>query len=73
MRDGPGDRKEVASFLAGRLGFQQIPALIEAVLSEVPCRPVAGLEDVLAADRGARERAERWLGAAGPLRQAAVS
>jgi 1-deoxy-D-xylulose-5-phosphate reductoisomerase len=56
----------VASFLAGALGFSRIPALIEAVLAEVPCVPVAGLEDVLAADRVAREKAESWLRAAPP-------
>lgn len=69
----------VASFLAGALGFLQIPALIEAVLAEVPRGPVSGLEDVLAADRIARERAHSWLRAAcpesamEPLRQAASS
>ncbi len=67
----------VAHFLAGRLGFQQIPALIEAVLSQVPCGPVSALGDVMAADRIARERADNWLGmrdaagATAPVRQAA--
>ncbi len=55
----------VASFLAGATGFLQIPAVIEAVLSDAAWRPVGGLEDVLAADRDARERAEGWLRAAG--------
>jgi 1-deoxy-D-xylulose-5-phosphate reductoisomerase len=55
----------VASFLAGSTGFRQIPAAIEAVLSDVRWGPVGGLEDVLAADRAARERAEGWLRAAG--------
>ncbi len=69
----------VASFLSGALGFSRIPALIEAVLSDVPCGPVSDLEDVLAADRVARERADGWLRATGvtttaePLRQAAGS
>ncbi len=54
----------VSSFLSGGLGFHRIPALIEAVLSALGCSPVNGLEDVLAADRAARERAERWLHAA---------
>src|SRR5262245_14548016 len=48
----------VAHFLAGGLGFRQIPALIESVLADVSARPVSTLEDVLAADRVARERAE---------------
>jgi 1-deoxy-D-xylulose-5-phosphate reductoisomerase len=51
----------VASFLAGALGFRQIPELIEAVLSDSVPRPVAGVDDVLAADRAARERAEGWI------------
>ena len=54
----------VASFLAGTAGFRQIPALIEAVLSDVALRPVGTLEDVLAADRAARESADGWLRAA---------
>ncbi|MGH8661748.1 MAG: 1-deoxy-D-xylulose-5-phosphate reductoisomerase [Burkholderiales bacterium] len=55
----------VASFLSGASGFRQIPAVIEAVLSDAAWRPVGGLEDVLAADRDARERADGWLRAAG--------
>jgi 1-deoxy-D-xylulose-5-phosphate reductoisomerase len=51
----------VASFLAGTLGFRQIPALIEAVMKDLPRAPVRGLEDVFSADRAARERAEAWL------------
>jgi 1-deoxy-D-xylulose-5-phosphate reductoisomerase len=53
----------VANFLAGSLGFSQIPELIEAVLSEVPGGPVSSLEDVLSADRAARARADNWLSA----------
>jgi len=63
----------VAQFLAGALGFQQIPALIEAVLSEIPSRPVSSLGDVLAADGIARECAGDWLRRARPRRQAAAS
>jgi 1-deoxy-D-xylulose-5-phosphate reductoisomerase len=68
----------VSSFLSGALRYQQIPALIESVLSDSAHRPVRDLDDVLAADRDARERAEQWLnqaqgeGAAAP-RQARVS
>jgi 1-deoxy-D-xylulose-5-phosphate reductoisomerase len=51
----------VASFLAGETRFRQIPAVIEAVLSDVAWRSVSGLEDVLATDREARERADGWL------------
>jgi hypothetical protein len=35
--------------------------MIEDVLSAVATGPVATLEDVLAADRAAREEAARWL------------
>ena len=55
----------VASFLAGAAGFRQIPAMIEAVLSDVRSGSVDSLEDVLAADRAAREKADGWLRAAG--------
>lgn len=51
----------VASFLDGSLGFGHIPTLIEAVMSEVGCGPVGSLEEVLGADRAARESAGRWL------------
>jgi len=55
----------VASFLSGATGFRQIPAVIESVLSDAAWRPVSSIEDVLAADRDARERADGWLRAAG--------
>jgi len=51
----------VERFLAGELGFLQIPALIESVLDELGNGPVTGIEDVLDADREARACAERWL------------
>ena len=68
----------VEQFLAGALGFRRIPELIEAVLAGVACEPVSGLDDILAADRAARERARSWLQAARPsggvpLRQVAGS
>ena len=69
----------VASFLAGGLGFRQIPALIETVLADHASAPVASLDYVLAADHAARESANRWLRARGPagtgpaLRQAVRS
>jgi 1-deoxy-D-xylulose-5-phosphate reductoisomerase len=48
----------VAAFLAGRLGFPGIPAIIEAVLERHAGRRVSSLEDVLAADGWARREAE---------------
>jgi 1-deoxy-D-xylulose-5-phosphate reductoisomerase len=51
----------VASFLSGELGFRRIAELIENVLANCPSRAIRGLEDVLEADRAARELAQRWL------------
>jgi 1-deoxy-D-xylulose-5-phosphate reductoisomerase len=51
----------VERFLAGGLGFMQIPVLIEAVLEQLPLRPIQSLDDVLGADLEARACAERWL------------
>ncbi len=47
----------VAAFLAGSLAFDRIAALIEQVARTAPTAAIASLEDVLAADRAAREMA----------------
>ncbi len=51
----------VENFLAGKLNFVRIPALIDAVLEQLATRPISGLDDVLKADMEARVCAERWL------------
>jgi 1-deoxy-D-xylulose-5-phosphate reductoisomerase len=51
----------VAAFLDGRIGFPAIPEAIREVMDAHPCRPVAALEDVLAADAWARERTQAAL------------
>lgn len=51
----------VAAFLQGRLGFDRIPAVIEATLERLPRQEPDSLEDVLAYDRLARERAQDVL------------
>ena len=51
----------VAAFLAGRIGFTDIPAACAQTLSHVPVRPVATLDDALAADDEARRTAAHWL------------
>jgi 1-deoxy-D-xylulose-5-phosphate reductoisomerase len=51
----------VAAFLAGRLPFLGIPALIEATLSALPAEPADHLAVLLACDRRARRRAEELL------------
>jgi 1-deoxy-D-xylulose-5-phosphate reductoisomerase len=51
----------VAAFLAGRIGFVQIPSMIEHVLNSEPAQAVEALQTVLDADLRARELAEQWL------------
>jgi len=52
----------VASFLAGRCGFLQIADTVDAVLAESELEPLQSVEQVLAADRRARELARDRLG-----------
>jgi 1-deoxy-D-xylulose-5-phosphate reductoisomerase len=47
----------VGAFLAGRLNFASIPAVIEAVMTSMPRGDATTLEGVLAADQEARQRA----------------
>ncbi len=49
----------VAAFLARRIGFLDIAAIVEAVLGEEPLGPANDLDEVLAADQAARRAAER--------------
>ena len=51
----------VEAFLAGRLGFTRIAALVAGVMEALPARALANLDDVLAADSEARARAGEWL------------
>ncbi|MGH8616621.1 MAG: 1-deoxy-D-xylulose-5-phosphate reductoisomerase, partial [Burkholderiales bacterium] len=51
----------VAEFLAGRLRFDRIARLIEAMLERVAAQDVTSLSGVLAADRATREAAQEWL------------
>ena len=48
----------VASFLAGGVGFTDIPKIISATLDKLPITALDSLEDVMAADRSARQIAE---------------
>jgi 1-deoxy-D-xylulose-5-phosphate reductoisomerase len=52
----------VAAFLAGRIGFLDIAACVEAVLSLDRPAPPADLEAVGELDAGARRDAENWIG-----------
>ena len=51
----------VAAFLAGRIGFLEIVALVEAVLEACEGMRAASLDDILAVDALARRRAETLL------------
>ena len=51
----------VAAFLSNRIGFQQIPAIIEAVLSKTPCEPAASLDIIRGADSAARKEAKKLI------------
>ena len=58
----------VAAFLAGRIGFTAIAALVAETLARLPARPVPpeGLDTLLATDREARALAEQLLPAPVP-------
>jgi 1-deoxy-D-xylulose-5-phosphate reductoisomerase len=51
----------VSAFLAGQIGFTDIPALVEQALSDVESTPADTLEAVLAADVAARTHAEHAM------------
>ncbi len=55
------NEEAVAAFLDGRAAFLAIPETIQEVLETEPRTPAATLEDVLEADRRARERARLAL------------
>ena len=59
----------VASFLDGRIGFTDIPRVIERVLERCAVSDVSSLDDVLAADRAGRDCAEAWIHAQRPKRR----
>jgi 1-deoxy-D-xylulose-5-phosphate reductoisomerase len=54
----------VAAFLDHAIRFPDIPAVVERVLSGCETEPVRSLEQVLEADRRAREAAQQLVGAA---------
>ena len=51
----------VSAFLQDRIGFLSIPALVEDTLAALPAQPADSLDALLAADRQAREFAERHM------------
>jgi len=56
------DEVAVGAFLDGRIGFTAIPAAIEAVLEQMPARPVTHFDELFAADAEARRRTEEQVG-----------
>ena len=69
-RHGAGDRSTPPTksrsrrFSPGAARFTDIAAACADTLARLPSRPVASLEDALAADADARRTAARWLGPA---------
>ncbi len=55
------NEEAVAAFLDGRAGFDDIPGTIDETLGDAAATPARCLEDVLDADRRAREQARRVL------------
>jgi 1-deoxy-D-xylulose-5-phosphate reductoisomerase len=55
------DEVAVAAFLAGRIPFTGIAAVIERVLEEMAAAPVSHFEDLFAADEEARQRSEEEI------------
>jgi 1-deoxy-D-xylulose-5-phosphate reductoisomerase len=55
----------VAHFLAGRIGFMDIPALVEAVLESLPNAELGAIADVIETDAEARRVAEAKAAALG--------
>ncbi len=57
------NEEAVAAFLAGRVGFQDIAALVEDALETCPPEPIDSIEVVRAADASARDRVRTRLSA----------
>jgi 1-deoxy-D-xylulose-5-phosphate reductoisomerase len=51
----------VEAFLAERIGFMDIPAIIESVLSAASTAAVESIEQLVAVDAAARQAARQWL------------
>jgi 1-deoxy-D-xylulose-5-phosphate reductoisomerase len=66
------DEVAVSAFLDGSIGFEEIPALIEDVVSETPVGKLESIREVLAVDQNARQGARAKVAALGSKRPAAV-
>jgi 1-deoxy-D-xylulose-5-phosphate reductoisomerase len=56
------DEVAVAAFLEGRIGFDSIPAAVDAVLTAMPARRPTHFEDLFEVDAEARRRTEEEVG-----------
>jgi 1-deoxy-D-xylulose-5-phosphate reductoisomerase len=56
------DEVAVGAFLEGRIGFTAIPAVIDAVLEQMPAQEVTHFEQLFAVDAEARRRTEEQVG-----------
>jgi 1-deoxy-D-xylulose-5-phosphate reductoisomerase len=56
------DEVAVAAFLAGRIEFAAIAAVVERVLEQTPATPVTHFDDLFATDAEARRRTEEQVG-----------
>jgi 1-deoxy-D-xylulose-5-phosphate reductoisomerase len=59
------DEVAVSAFLDGSIRFQEIPLLIEEVLSETPVGSLESIQQVLAVDQNARARAREKIASLG--------
>jgi len=55
------DEVAVASFLEGRIGFTDIPRVIERTLDDVGSGPAKGFDELFAVDEASRERASEII------------
>ncbi|RLA78388.1 MAG: 1-deoxy-D-xylulose-5-phosphate reductoisomerase, partial [Deltaproteobacteria bacterium] len=55
------DEVAVKGFLQGRIGFDKITEVVERVMERHHNTPLRTLQDVIAADRWAREEAEKAM------------
>jgi 1-deoxy-D-xylulose-5-phosphate reductoisomerase len=55
------DEVAVAAFLGERIGFEEIPRIIEEVMAATPTGNLESIEQVLALDAGARQLAEEMV------------
>jgi len=66
------DEVAVSAFLDGHIGFQEIPVLIEEVVSETPVGKLESIKTVLGVDQQARARARERVAALSRKTPAAV-